>query len=109
MPKAIEAVEQGQYRSFAGPVRVYVCASMESFRSYGLRVGYAAGFVFNQRLFLSPSLKTRPRESRGFSPPSSRICTWSSRWGRIGQRQDYLTGFGKGWPFTSRGAAAPRM
>lgn len=54
LPKAIEAVEQGQYRPFAGPVRVYVCASMESFRSYGLRAGYAAGFVLNQRLFLSP-------------------------------------------------------
>jgi hypothetical protein len=60
LPAAIFAVEEGQYRRFAEPVRVYVCASKESFRSYSLRVGDAAGFVFNKRLFLSPKLASTP-------------------------------------------------
>lgn len=54
LPEAILAVEQGHYRPFPRPVRIYVCASMDSFRSYGWRIGNAGGFVLNQRLFLSP-------------------------------------------------------
>jgi hypothetical protein len=61
LPAAIDAVEGGHYRRFAEPVRVYVCASKESFRSYSLRIGDAAGFVFNQRLFLSPKLASTPQ------------------------------------------------
>jgi hypothetical protein len=60
LPVAIRAVEAGHYRPFAEPVRVYVCASRQSFRSYSLRVGDAAGFVFNKRLFLSPKLASTP-------------------------------------------------
>ncbi len=54
LPEAIRAVEAGHFRKFPRPVKVYVCASIESFRSYGWRVGNAGGFVLNQRLFLSP-------------------------------------------------------
>jgi len=60
LSSAIETVEEGHYRRFLEPVRVYVCASKESFRSYSLRVGDAAGFVFNKRLFLSPKLAYTP-------------------------------------------------
>jgi hypothetical protein len=60
LPTAIAAVEEGHYRRFPKPVRVYVCASKDSFRSYNLQVGDAAGFVFNQRLFLSPKLASTP-------------------------------------------------
>jgi hypothetical protein len=60
LPAAIDAVVEGQYRPFAEPVRVYVCATKESFRSYSLKIGDAAGFVFNKRLFLSPKLASTP-------------------------------------------------
>jgi hypothetical protein len=54
LPLAIRTIEAQQYAPFVKPVTVYVYASLESFQSYGLSVGYAGGFVFNQRLFLSP-------------------------------------------------------
>lgn len=53
LPSAIQQVEEKQYRSFAKPVRVYICASRESFtRMYGadVRAGVLA------KLFLSPRI-----------------------------------------------------
>jgi hypothetical protein len=53
LPTAIRTVEEKQYRSFAKPVRVYVCASRESFiRMYGADV--RAGVL--TKLFLSPRI-----------------------------------------------------
>lgn len=54
LPEAVRTVEAGHYRPFPSPVKVYVCATLKSFQSYGWRIGNAGGFVFNQRLFLSP-------------------------------------------------------
>lgn len=51
LPSAIQQVEEKQYRHFLEPVRVYVCASRESFKKYygaDVRAG-----VFT-KLFLSP-------------------------------------------------------
>lgn len=53
LPSAIQQIENKQYQPFASPVRVYVCASRESFcRMFGMdcRAG-----VLN-KLFLSPRL-----------------------------------------------------
>lgn len=53
LPSAIQQVEKKQYHPFAHPVRVYVCASRESFyRMYG--VDCRAGVL--TKLFLSPRL-----------------------------------------------------
>lgn len=53
LPSAVQQVEERQYRSFAKPVRVYVCASRESFvRMYGADV--RAGVL--TKLFLSPRI-----------------------------------------------------
>lgn len=53
LPSAIQQVEERQYHSFVHPVRVYVCASRESFyRMYGMDV--RAGVL--TKLFLSPRL-----------------------------------------------------
>lgn len=53
LPSAIQQVEEKQYRSFAKPVRVYICASRESFtRMYGVDV--RAGVL--TKLFLSPRI-----------------------------------------------------
>jgi hypothetical protein len=53
LPSAIQQVEGRQYRPFAKPVRVYVCASRESFaRMYGADV--RAGVL--TKLFLSPRI-----------------------------------------------------
>ncbi len=53
LPAAIQTVEQRQYRKFARPVTIYVCASIASFKSYGAG-GREGGFVLNKRLFISP-------------------------------------------------------
>lgn len=51
LPSAIQQVEEKQYRSFTKPVRVYICASRESFRRmFGADV--RAGVL--TKLFLSP-------------------------------------------------------
>lgn len=53
LPSAIQQVEEKQYRSFAKPVRIYLCASSESFtRMYGVDV--RAGVL--TKLFLSPRI-----------------------------------------------------
>jgi hypothetical protein len=53
LPSAIQQVEEKQYRSFAKPVRVYICASRESFtRMYG--ADDRAGVL--TKLFLSPRI-----------------------------------------------------
>lgn len=53
LPSAVQQVEEKQYRSFAEPVRVYICASRESFaRMYGADV--RAGVL--TKLFLSPRI-----------------------------------------------------
>jgi len=53
LPSAIRQVEEKQYRSFTKPVRVYICASRESFtRMYGADV--RAGVL--TKLFLSPRI-----------------------------------------------------
>ncbi len=53
LPSAIQQVEEKQYRSFAKPVRVYICTSRESFtRMYGADV--RAGVL--TKLFISPRI-----------------------------------------------------
>ncbi len=53
LPSAIQQVEEKQFRSFPKPVRVYICASRESFaRMYGADV--RAGVL--TKLFLSPRI-----------------------------------------------------
>ncbi len=53
MPAAVDTVERKQYRAFNGPVRVYLCATVDSFAKYGAS-SRAAGFTSNHRVFLSP-------------------------------------------------------
>jgi hypothetical protein len=54
LPTALQTVQQEQYRDFVAPVRIYVCASIESFKAYGAPSGREGGFVLNKRLFISP-------------------------------------------------------
>jgi hypothetical protein len=60
LPQACKTVEEQQYRPFSAPVRVYVCASLDSFESYCPGRRKAAGCVINKRLFLSPKLESTP-------------------------------------------------
>jgi len=53
LPEAINRVEKGQYLPFRDPVKIYVCASAESY--YKL-TGTRARAVVTNRLFLSPAL-----------------------------------------------------
>jgi hypothetical protein len=52
LPDAIASVERQQYRAFAKPVAIYICASPESLASYGGPKS-AGGFVLNGRLFIA--------------------------------------------------------
>ncbi len=52
LPSAIKQIEEKQYRHFVEPVRVYVCASRESFKKYSGADARAA--VLIKKLFLSP-------------------------------------------------------
>lgn len=53
LPSAVQQIEKKQYKIFAKPVRVYVCATRESFaRMYGVDV--RAGVL--TKLFLSPGM-----------------------------------------------------
>lgn len=52
LPEAIATVERQQYRPFAKPVAIYVCASPESLASFG-GPRSAGGFVLNGRLFVA--------------------------------------------------------
>jgi hypothetical protein len=54
LPEALATIERAQFRPFAAPVTIYVCATTESFEHYGYRVAGAGGFVMNGRLFISP-------------------------------------------------------
>ena len=54
LPAALHTVQEMQYRGFAAPVRIYVCASIDSFKAYGAPSGREGGFVLNKRLFISP-------------------------------------------------------
>ncbi len=54
LPEAIATVERFQFRPFAKPVTIYVCASTTTFDRHGLGVSGAGGFVLNGRLFISP-------------------------------------------------------
>ena len=38
LPAAIQTVQRAQYRDFVMPVKIYVCASLESFKAYGAQV-----------------------------------------------------------------------
>jgi hypothetical protein len=60
LPQACKTVEELQYRSFSAPVRIYVCASLDSFESYCPGRRNAAGCVINKRVFLSPKLESTP-------------------------------------------------
>jgi hypothetical protein len=53
LPAAVEAVEQRQGGPFAVRVRVYVCATVDSFARYGANPR-AGGFTIDHRIFLSP-------------------------------------------------------
>jgi hypothetical protein len=53
LPDSVRTVEARQYRSFARPPTIFVCASLATFASYG-GDAKAGGYVLNQRLFLSP-------------------------------------------------------
>jgi len=57
LPSAIATVEREQFGAFEIPVRVYVCASIESFVRYGADP-LAAGLTSNHRVFLSPKLES---------------------------------------------------
>ena len=57
LPTAIEKVENGQYLPFSAPVRVYLCASDESY--YKL-TGTKARAVVTRKLFLSRTLLAEP-------------------------------------------------
>jgi hypothetical protein len=53
MPAAVARVEAAMGGPFHVPVRVYVCASIESFASYGASPR-AGGLTTNHRIFISP-------------------------------------------------------
>lgn len=51
LPSAMQQVEKKQYRAFAAPVQVYICASGESFKKYS---GTDARAIVVIKLFVSP-------------------------------------------------------
>jgi hypothetical protein len=53
LPAAVRTVEARQYRPFVAPPVIYVCASLETFGSYG-GDPRSGGYVVNARLFVSP-------------------------------------------------------
>jgi hypothetical protein len=53
MPAAVETVERRQYGRFIVPVRVYVCATVDSFAKYTASPR-AGGHTMGGRVFLSP-------------------------------------------------------
>jgi len=59
IPNAVAQVEAAMGRPFHIPVRVYVCASIESFASYGASPR-AGGHTINHRVFLSPKPENTP-------------------------------------------------
>ena len=64
LPDAIATVERAQGGAFRKPVRVFVCASTESFERYRVGGAGAGGFVLNNRLFISP----KPQNTAGRLP-----------------------------------------
>jgi hypothetical protein len=53
MPSAVAIVEDRMFGPFTVPVRVYVCATIDSLTSYGASAR-AGGFTTNHRVFISP-------------------------------------------------------
>jgi hypothetical protein len=62
LPGAIQTVQRAQYRDFVMPVKIYVCADLESFKAYGAPSGREGGFVLNKRLFISPKSENTPEQ-----------------------------------------------
>jgi hypothetical protein len=54
LPAALATIGRAQFRPFAKPVTIYVCASTAAFDRYGFGVTGGGGFVLNGRLFISP-------------------------------------------------------
>jgi len=59
LPDAIRAVEERQYRRFREPPRVFVCASLATFGSFGGDVRSGA-YLARGRLFFSPKPENTP-------------------------------------------------
>jgi hypothetical protein len=57
--EAVETVERRQFRRLSIPVRVYLCATIESFKSYGASPR-AGGHTINHRVFISPKPENTP-------------------------------------------------
>ena len=53
LPAAVETVERRQYGAFDVPIRVYVCATVDSFAKYAMS-RRAAGHTIAHRVFVSP-------------------------------------------------------
>jgi hypothetical protein len=83
LPAAIETVETRQAGAFAVPVRVYVCATVESFARYGAD-RRAGGFTTGHKVFLSP----KPENTAERVP---RILTHELSHLHLGARRSILT------------------
>jgi hypothetical protein len=59
LPDAISTVERRMGGPFTVPVRVYVCATIDSFASYGAS-RRAGGNTLNHRVFISPKSENTP-------------------------------------------------
>ncbi len=106
LPDAVATVEQHQNGPFVVPVRVYVCATVESFARYGANPR-AGGFTADHRLFLSP----KPENTAERIP---RVLTHELSHLHLGARRGALSfarlpvWFVEGWRSRCRGAAAPK-
>jgi hypothetical protein len=86
MPAAVQAVERRQFGPFEVPVRVYVCATIESFAKYTASPR-AGGHTINHRVFLSP----KPENTDERIP---RILTHELSHLHLGQKRGFLS-FGR--------------
>jgi hypothetical protein len=59
LPTAIQTIEQRQFRPFAAPPTLYVCASLKTYASFGGDAS-SGGYVVNGRLFISPKPQNTP-------------------------------------------------
>jgi hypothetical protein len=59
LPAAVALVEDRQAMRFAIPVRVYICATIDEFTSYGASPD-AGGFTLDHRVFISPKAANTP-------------------------------------------------
>jgi hypothetical protein len=83
LPAAVETVEARQGGPFAVPVRVYVCATVDSFARYGANPR-AGGFTAGHRVFLSP----KPENTAERMP---RVLTHELSHLHLGARRSVLT------------------